>query len=96
MKEAGFTVASLMPKSVFTDAYASFLNTLIEARKRQGVTQAVLAERLGKPQSFVAKVEQGARRLDVVEFYALARALGLSPTEFYAEVVERFPYEVDI
>ena len=85
-----------MPKSVFTDAYASFLERLIAARKERGVTQAVLAARLGKPQSFVTKVEQGSRRLDVVEFYAVAKALGVDPGEFYAGIVGHFPEHVEI
>jgi transcriptional regulator with XRE-family HTH domain len=50
---------------------------LIEARKKAGLTQVEVAERLGKPQSFVAKYEGGERRLDVIEFVAVAEALGL-------------------
>ncbi|MBF9191078.1 helix-turn-helix transcriptional regulator, partial [Enterobacter hormaechei] len=45
------------------------------------ITQPQLAEALGKPQSFIAKVESGERRLDVVEFVHLARLLSLSNEE---------------
>ena len=38
-----------------------------------------LAKRLGKPQSFVAKYEGGERRLDVVEFLGVMRAIGGDP-----------------
>ena len=38
-----------------------------------------LADRLRKPQSFVAKYEGGERRLDVVEFVAVAQAIGADP-----------------
>jgi Helix-turn-helix len=38
-----------------------------------------LADRLGKPASFIAKIEIGERRVDVVEFAAIAKALKLDP-----------------
>ena len=49
------------------------------ARKDAGLTQDQLAKRLRKPQSFVAKYENGERRLDVVEFVVIARALDADP-----------------
>ncbi|WP_280176929.1 helix-turn-helix domain-containing protein [Roseibium aquae] len=55
----------------------------MNARKRSGLTQQDVADRLGKPQSYVAKVEGGERRLDVVEFVALAKAIGENPTELF-------------
>jgi transcriptional regulator with XRE-family HTH domain len=61
--------------SIFTPDYDRFLTSLITARKDAGLTQAQLAGRLGKPQSFVSKYERRERRLDVVEFVAIARAL---------------------
>jgi len=50
------------------------------------LTQADLAKRLGVVPSWVAKVEIGERRLDVVEFTAIARALKMDPLMIY----ERF------
>ena len=61
----------------------------MEARKAARLTQAELAARLERPQSFVSKYERGERRLDVVEFGEVARAIGLDPvrflTKFYRE-----------
>lgn len=85
-----------MPKSVFTDAYAVLLETLVAARKEQGVTQVELARRLGKPQPFVSYVERGERRIDVIEFYAIMRALKLDPARAFAKVIKRLPRHVDI
>jgi transcriptional regulator with XRE-family HTH domain len=85
-----------MPRSVFTDAYASLLQKLIAVRKRVGVTQVELARRLGKPQSFVSTIERGVRRLDVLEFYAIAHALGLEPVAMYAEIVAGLPQRVEV
>jgi len=55
------------------------LRANVGARKAAGLTQHALARRLKKPQSFVAKYEGGERRLDVVEFVTIARALGADP-----------------
>lgn len=43
------------------------------------MTQAQLAERLGEYQSFVARLESGQRRVDVVELIELGRILGFDP-----------------
>ena len=63
-------------KSVHSAEQASFCELMIAARKKAGLTQHGLAKRLKKPQSFVAKYEGGERRLDVVEFLKMARAIG--------------------
>jgi transcriptional regulator with XRE-family HTH domain len=57
---------------------------MVGARKAAGLTQQALAHRLKKPQSFVAKYEGGERRLDVVEFIAIARALSADPLKLMA------------
>lgn len=49
---------------------------LIEARERAGMTQTDLANRLGEYQSFVARLESGQRRVDVVELIEVASILG--------------------
>ncbi|WP_141192661.1 helix-turn-helix domain-containing protein, partial [Enterobacter kobei] len=49
--------------SVYSEEYQRVINALKKARKEKGITQAQLAEALGKPQSFIAKVESGERRL---------------------------------
>jgi transcriptional regulator with XRE-family HTH domain len=59
-----------------------FRQMLVEARLASGLHQAVLADRLGKPQSFVSKYERGERRLDFPEFIKLADALGLDVIVF--------------
>lgn len=71
-----------MRKSTHTEQYNRFRLLLIEARKAAGLSQADLAERLGKPQSFVSKFERGERRLDVVEFRQVATAIGIEPLRF--------------
>ena len=65
--------------SLFPDLYDHALAQLVEARKKAGVTQADLAVKLGRPQSFVAKYEGRERRLDVAEYLQIARGLGADP-----------------
>ncbi len=50
------------------------------------MTQRDVAEKLGKPHSFVHKSEIGERRLDVLEFIAFCRAIGREPAEAIQEV----------
>jgi transcriptional regulator with XRE-family HTH domain len=52
---------------------------LVAARHEQGLTQRDLAIKLKKVHSFVAKYEQGERRLDVIEFLDIAEALKIDP-----------------
>jgi transcriptional regulator with XRE-family HTH domain len=68
-------------KSVHTKDYSQFLDLLIKARKEAGLTQAELAGKLERPQSYVSKYESGERRLDVVEFLDLAQAIGFDPAK---------------
>lgn len=69
--------------SVYSEEYQRVITALKKARKERGITQAQLAEALGRPQSFIAKIESGERRLDVVEFVHLARLVGLDPKEVF-------------
>ena len=73
-------------KSNFTREYTVFLEVLISARKRQGLTQQAVADLLDKPQSFVSKYESGERRLDVVEFCQIAKVLGEDPAALLREM----------
>ena len=66
-------------KSIHSKEYHQALEALVAARKERHIFQADLADKLGRPQSFVSKFEARERRLDVVEFVAVCRALGENP-----------------
>jgi transcriptional regulator with XRE-family HTH domain len=85
-----------MPKSVFTEAYRTLLDSLRAARLGTGVSQAELARRLGVPQQFVSRAELGVRRIDVVEYYAIMRALGVDPAEAILALLRKFPDKVEL
>ncbi|MBA3633058.1 MAG: helix-turn-helix transcriptional regulator [Acidobacteria bacterium] len=76
-----------MPKSIHTDKYARFRELLIAIRSNSSLTQTQLAERLGKPQSFVSKYESGERRLDFIEVLELAECLNFDVGNL-ADVIE--------
>jgi transcriptional regulator with XRE-family HTH domain len=61
---------------------------LRELRRHHQLTQAEVAERLAKPQSFVAKYERGERRLSAIEFIHVARALGIDPVALLRQVID--------
>ncbi|HEY7155413.1 MAG TPA: helix-turn-helix transcriptional regulator [Gemmataceae bacterium] len=71
-----------MPKSVFSAKYTRFRAMLVEARKKARMTQAELAVRLGRKQSYVSKFERGERRLDIVEFLEIAEVLAIDVLGF--------------
>jgi transcriptional regulator with XRE-family HTH domain len=68
-----------MPAARFTPRHKLVVDLLREARIANGLTQQQVADRLGKHQSLVNKIERQERRLDVVEFLDLAEAIGVSP-----------------
>jgi transcriptional regulator with XRE-family HTH domain len=74
-------------KSIHTKAYSFLVGRLKQARKQAGLSQQDLADRLGRPQSFVAKYESAERRLDVLEYVGIAFALDLDPCAPIGEVV---------
>ncbi len=68
---------------------------LVEARRSSGMTQQQVADRLGRPQSYVAKIEGSERRLDVIEFIEFARAIGAEPAILFARLLKAVPDPLD-
>ncbi len=68
-----------MAKTIHSERQKRLCALLIAERKAAGLTQTVVADRLGKPPSYVAKYELGDRRLDVLEFLDVADAVGFDP-----------------
>lgn len=75
-----------MQKSLRTPRQILLQSLLVEARKAKGLTQAELATALGKPQSFVAKYENGERRIDVIEFVDITAVLGVPTADLLARI----------
>ena len=81
---------------VVSSDYGTMVNAIIAARKQQDVPQRELARRLGKPPSFINKIEQRERRLDVLEFIAIAEALGFTASELLATVRQALPDSIEL
>ena len=78
------------------EQYRRLRELLISARKRAGLTQAEVAARLHKPQSYVSKYERGERRVDVIEFLQIARILKVRPNAIIAEIESELSHSPDI
>lgn len=75
-----------MPKIRRSPQHASLQRILVGRRAAAKLSQLELAERLGRPQSFVSKYEQGERRLSVVELLEVADAIGCSAEDIMSEL----------
>jgi transcriptional regulator with XRE-family HTH domain len=80
-----------MQKSLKSADYARLIEILVAVRHEAGIRQQALAKKLGRPQSFIAKYEGGERRIDVVEFIAIARALGADPLKLFRDYLAEKP-----
>lgn len=78
-----------MPKGIHDDRYRELIDRLVAGRIAAGVSQTVLAGKLGKPQQFVSRYEIGDRRLDAIEYVDVARAIGLDPLQELASVIRQ-------
>jgi transcriptional regulator with XRE-family HTH domain len=76
-----------MQKSLKSSEYDRLIAMLVAVRHAAGIRQQALARKLGRPQSFIAKYEGGERRLDVIEFVAIVRALGADPVKLFRDFV---------
>jgi transcriptional regulator with XRE-family HTH domain len=68
----------MAPKTIYRVDYRRLVKRLRDRREELGLSQSVVARTLGWPQQRLSAVEAGARRLDVIEFFELTSALGLT------------------
>ena len=61
-----------MSKSIYSKDYKEIIERLKTARIEAGLAQQEVAGKLGKPQSYISKIESGERRLDVAEMKKIA------------------------
>lgn len=75
-------------KTISIPEYQNLCEELRKARQEAGLLQAGLAKKLRKPQSFVSRVEDGQRRLDIFEFLFYTRAINLDPYQLLRSMEE--------
>lgn len=81
---------------VISPDYRNFIEGLAALRKAEGISQRELARRLGKPPSFINKIELLERRLDVIEFIAIAEAIGVCSDHLLAKLRNSLPDRIVI
>ena len=77
-----------MPRDLNSPRYKALRELIRAERKQRGQSQAQVARALGRPQSYVADFERRERRIDVVEYLALAGAIGFDPLALLADVMK--------
>ncbi|MBE7410872.1 MAG: helix-turn-helix transcriptional regulator [Leptospiraceae bacterium] len=71
-----------MKKTIYTKEYKIFQKLLKQARKESKLTQVEVSLKLEQPQSYISKIEAGDRRIDVIEFWRLAK-IYKKPVEYF-------------
>jgi transcriptional regulator with XRE-family HTH domain len=66
----------------YSPEYGRYRALLRKIRKEAGLSQAELAQKLGKPQTFVSKSELGERRVDYPELRKFCAACKITVREF--------------
>ncbi len=79
---------SLMAKTIFTDDYRKFIEALRAVRRGKQMTQVDLSKRLHRDQSYISNIERGQRRLDVIEFVAIAKAMEEDPAALFERLIK--------
>lgn len=62
---------------------------IVRARERADPKQSDVAMKLGLPASHLSKVENGTRRLDVIELIHIAEAIHTDPADILRELTRR-------
>ncbi|TKT70863.1 helix-turn-helix domain-containing protein [Afipia massiliensis] len=78
-----------MPKTITSPLQKKLATMLVELRKKAGLRQIDLAEKLGVYQSWVTHLESGQRRVDVVELIELGRIIGFDPADVVRKLNKR-------
>ena len=66
--------------------YLTLRQALVGARLGAGLTQAVMAQRMGRAQSFISKVEIGERYVDVIDFVDWCQITGVDGAQILAKL----------
>jgi transcriptional regulator with XRE-family HTH domain len=74
-------------KTLRSRGHKALITILVAERKKAEMTQRDLATRIKRPRSFVGRMEAGERRIDVIEFIEIVRALDGDPEELFGKLV---------
>lgn len=80
-----------MPHPIHDPRYQRVATLLAQIRRERGLLQQDVADKLGRPQAYVSKVESGARRLDLIELMDMLRVLETDPHLFMDQLLSQSP-----
>lgn len=83
-----------MPASMFTAAADAIATAAADLRKRAKMTQRQLSAALGREQNLVARIEQGQRRVDLIEWVQWCRACGADPEVEMIQLLKRIAHQI--
>jgi transcriptional regulator with XRE-family HTH domain len=78
-----------MPKSLHSESQQIIAKALADQRRSKGLSQAQVARALGRHQPFIANIESGERRVDLVELLELADVIGLDLGLLISALIKR-------
>jgi transcriptional regulator with XRE-family HTH domain len=78
-----------MVDSMFTTAFREIVSGVIAMRKGAGLTQRQLAAAVGREHNYIARIETGQRRVDLVELVQLCRACNIDPEQLIPEITHK-------
>ena len=80
--------STTLRKTLRSRGHRTLIGVLVAAREAAGLSQRDLAVRLKRPRSLIGRIESGERRVDVIEFIEIARALGADPKDLFSRLVD--------
>lgn len=82
------TAYSEMVETIRTKRHKRLVEAIVAARKKAGIRQVPLAKKLKRSQTWIARIESGERRIDVVEFLDLAEAIGFDAPKLLEQLLK--------
>lgn len=79
-----------MKKTIHSQMSEILCRKVVEIRKAAGYTQRDLAKKMGREHSFIARIELGERRLDIVELFHLCKACNVLPKKAIIDLIQKF------
>ncbi len=67
--------------SSYSTEHQALVERLIDARKKSGLTQVEVAEKLNQSQSYISKIENNQKKIEVIELKRLAKLYGVDPSK---------------
>lgn len=78
-----------VPRSTSSPGYQEVTDLVIRLRQEAGLSQRELAAKLGRELSYISRIKQGQRRLDLVEFAWHCKACGVDPEQVGVELLKK-------